>query len=119
MAVIVSVPEVFTIRRASSKEPLGAVVVALAVATRTPSSVTRTDQVCPTRLESTSYSTSMRPLSALALTFHVDAIEHLPEVRASTPLAALAGARMQAGGGERSEGGSGGEGTDAVHDVVS
>ncbi len=94
-------PARFAVRRSTSNEPEGAVVVAVVLTTRVPLSVMTTCQVWPTTFWSTSNSTrcGRRPL---ALSFQVLDIEHCPLLRTSSPPLAESGDRPD---GDEGEGG--------------
>jgi hypothetical protein len=81
-------------RIATLKEPLGASVVRVPVKIRFRLSVSRTDQVWPTRFESTSNSIESLPSSGFALSFHVAPTVQVPLDLTSgvPPLAFAAGA---------------------------
>ena len=92
LGTIVSVPAALLVRLWTLNEPLGATVVRWPLKNALPLCFSVTFQTWPLRFESTSNSTSSRPLSGLALSFQSLLAEQLPLFVTAVPLAATAGA---------------------------
>src|SRR3954447_14937336 len=89
-AVIRSLPAPLASRRRTSKEPLGARVVAVVAATRLPLRLSVTRQRTPLRFWSTSNSASRRPSSDLTLSLADEDFVQLPRALASSSPPCLA-----------------------------